>query len=239
MNESLHNYIKTLHEKGSSDEVIKSNLLSQGWDKNQVDAALKQSQDSEEVPIPVPPSVGFSAPQASQTSPSAGPLSADPSGQNMRKGNMWDSFQHILMFISMYVLWISLMLMINTFIDRWVPAPSSYYGSIYSSYSNYAVTGYMSSIIVSFPLFAFFFIKLTKDTKKNPFIRNLRSRKHLIYITLVVTFIVVLSKVVQIVYSFLEGNVTANFLLHFVNIVGSSGLIFAYYLGQVKEDRKP
>ena len=63
------------------------------------------------------------------------------------------------------------------------------------------------------------------------------ARKLLTYGTLVVTFIVVLVNVVQAVYGFLEGNVTFNFVLHFLNTVGLSSIIFIYYLGQVKGDR--
>ncbi|GEM_PF-1563697 len=211
----IQDYVTKKKAEGISDEVIKANLLSVGWPENQITEALAGEVKTSDIPLPKIPT---------------------PPAQT---GTMWDSFQHILMFISMYVLYISLALMIHQYIDKWAPGVTNnpYASFAYDSYNTILLRIYMAALIVSFPLFSFFFIKITKHTKENPNIKNMVARKLLTYGTLVVTFIVVLVNVVQAVYGFLEGNVTFNFVLHFLNTVGLSSIIFIYYLGQVKGDR--
>ncbi|OGM28050.1 hypothetical protein A2962_05540 [Candidatus Woesebacteria bacterium RIFCSPLOWO2_01_FULL_39_61] len=149
---------------------------------------------------------------------------------------MWDAFEHILLFISLYIFTIFLSLLIHYFIDRWIPksgrSTSSFYGG------NTTIRMYLSAIIVSFPIFAYLFLRVTKRTMENPKLRKLKSRKFLIYTTLVVTFLVSLTTVIIIVYNFLGGNISLNFVAHFLTTLVISGTIFAYYLRQVKEDRQ-
>lgn len=216
INSEIEAYITKAKSEGTPIETIKTNLLSVGWSPAQVDSILNTQGF---LGIPLPPS------QATVS--------------KVHYGSMWDSFEHILMFISMYVLYISFALMLHLYIDRWVPGVNSdiFGGSSYASFNDSLLRGYMAALIVSFPLFSYFFLKITKNTKANPTIRNLGSRKFLIYATLIITFIVVLTNVVQAVFGFLNGNVTFNFILHFLDTVGISSIIFIYYLGQVKEDR--
>jgi predicted neutral ceramidase superfamily lipid hydrolase len=94
----------------------------------------------------------------------------------------------------------------------------------------------MASLIVSFPLFAFFFLRITKRTIEDVSIRMLKSRKFLIYLTLVVTFIILIINVITLVYTFIGGNITVNFFLKFLITLIVSGMIFAYYLYEVRED---
>lgn len=157
--------------------------------------------------------------------------------KNPSSHSMWDAFEHILLFISLYVFVTSLALLIHYLVDKWVPRfPGSRYLS-YSSVGNTVLRGYLSAILVSYPLFVFFFLRITKRTFKNPELRKIKPRKTLIYLTLIITFIVSLINIISIVYSFLGGNVTGNFLAHFFVTFLISGIIFAYYLFQVREDR--
>lgn len=154
---------------------------------------------------------------------------------------MWDAFEHVLMFISMYVFASSSSMLLHTFVDTWLPDVTTT-NSMYNSYNDLGsvlTRAYLSAIIVSFPIFAFLFLRITKHTKLNPTIRSLKLRKSLIYITLTVTFIILIWKLINTVYTMLSGNIGVNFLLHFVITVSVSGLIFAYYFLQVKEDRQP
>jgi len=154
---------------------------------------------------------------------------------------MWDAFEHILMFISLYVLATSIALTLYFFIDKWFPGVTteSYYRSSSSNDLNLnLLRGYLAALIVSFPLFAFFFLHITKRTMLNPTIRSIKSRKILIYITLVVAFIIMLYNIISTVYNLLSGNITFNFVLHLLITLSVTGIVFVYYLYQVREDRK-
>lgn len=172
---------------------------------------------------------------------STGDLQKTPKLKDPQKNplthSMWDAFEHILLFISLYVFVTSFALLVHYLVDKWIPRFPEGRPVSYSSVGNSVLRGYLSAILVSYPLFSFFFLRITKRTLVNPELRKIRPRKTLIYLTLVVTFIVSLINIISIVYSFLGGNVTANFFAHFFVTFLISGIIFAYYLFQVREDR--
>lgn len=215
-NTELITYIQTARSKQIPDEQIRMQLTQAGWPENLVQQAF--GEPTPDVPLPPKPPAHISHPASY---------------------NMWDAFEHILLFISLYVLATSIVLTLNLFIDKWYPAITDSYN--YYSNSDLQVTflhGFMAALIVSFPLFAFFFIHITKKTLQTPSLRGLHARKTLIYITLVGTFLILLGQIISIVYGFLSGNVTINFLLHLVAIIAVAGTIFGYYLMQIKQDRK-
>jgi hypothetical protein len=218
--EELVSYIKQARASKIPDETISSNLLSSGWNKADVELTMQQENL---VPIPRPPS------------------SSNPKAEGVQGSSMWDAFEHILMFLSLYILVTSIALTLYFYVDKWIPGTSqtSYgYDLATSSYGLPLLRGYLASLIVSYPFFAFLFLRVTKRTQKHPEMRHLKVRRQLIYFTLIVTFLIVMINVISIIYGFLNGNVTVNFILHFIITIGISGIIFGYYLNQVKEDRK-
>lgn len=218
--EELVSYIKQARASKMPDETISINLLTSGWNKVDVEASMQQG---DFLPVPKPPSPTY------------------PKTEGTQGSSMWDAFEHILMFLSLYILATSIALTLYFYVDKWIPGASqtSYgYDLATSSYGLPLLRGYLASLIVSYPFFAFLFLRVTKRTQKNPEMRHLKVRKQLIYFTLIVTFIIVMLNVISIIYGFLNGNVTVNFILHFIITIGISGIIFGYYLNQVKEDRK-
>ncbi len=230
MAQELNSYIQAARKRDLSDRTIRENLLAEGWELSAVEAAL-----AADLPVPKPPK---GSRVQSPAAPATPPLPAGTAA--ISSPTMWDAFEHILMFISMYVLAITIGLTLSLFVEKWVPGTPDIYG--YGSNNSWKLSmlrGYIASLIVSYPLFAFFFLRITRRTMDNPFVRTLKARKFLIYLTLVVAFIVVISNVISIIFNFLNGNVTFNFFLNFLIIVSISSLIFFYYLQQVKEDRQP
>lgn len=213
-------YIAKLRTQKVPDTRILEKLLESGWDKNKAQALLDSSVDD----LPPAPSPTFDMEVK----------------KSVIKGSMWDAFEHILLFIGLYVLSISITLTLLMFVDHWftnIDDLSSYSDVWSSQWQNSMLRGYISAMIVSYPVFSFFFYRVTKRTLSNPQLRSLKSRKFLIYFTLVVTFIIMLGYIINAIYSFLNGNITMNFVLRILTILGVSGSIFAYYLYQVREDR--
>lgn len=154
---------------------------------------------------------------------------------------MWDAFEHILLFISLYTMATAIALILHTFVDKWLPGVqadlySNYYSN--SDWQSVLLRGYTAALIVSLPVFSFLFLDLVKRMNKNPHLRTIKSRRVLIYITLVITFIIMLGNVISAVFTLLGGNITVNFLLHLFVTIAVSGIIFAYYFHEVREDRK-
>lgn len=171
--------------------------------------------------------------------PPTNPIEPDKTKLN-KSHSMWDAFEHTIMFISLYVTAISLALLLHYFVDLKFPSFSSsgYNYTTESYFRDTILRGYYSALIVASPIFTILFLQIRRKTILRPELRNLESRKKLIYITLVITFIIMIANLISIIYNFLGGNVTLNFALHFLTTTSISGIIFAYYLNEVKQDRK-
>ncbi len=115
------------------------------------------------------------------------PVSQVSSTEKTSNTSGWDAFEHILLFISLYAMATSITFILHLFIDKFVPGitPDSRM-SYFSDFQNTLLRGYLATLIVSLPLFSFFFLDVIKRTAKYLKMRNLKSRKTLIYITLLV-----------------------------------------------------
>lgn len=159
-----------------------------------------------------------------------------------------DNLEYALMFISMYVLGSTIGMFLHYYVDKFFPPingddESFSLISLLTYFSDGSSGGgvlpmLVASMIVTFPLFAFFFIHTTKKAMENPELRHLRLRKGLIYNTLVFTFLFLLWKMITLVYGALTGNFTFNFVLHFLVTVGINGLIFAYFLYEIRKEKR-
>lgn len=217
-NNSIIDYIKKSVSEKKSEAEIRTNLSNAGWDTKSIDDGFAQLTN----PVPTPPS--------------------DVPRPVTGYANMWDAFEHILMFISLYFMSTAFAMLLHQFVDKWapgIPNTNSYYSFFgMSSYSEWVLKSSLACLLVTFPLFAYFHLDLSKRTLKNPQLRSIRIRKQLIYFTLIVTFLIMVKKVIETIFNLLNGDVSPNFLLHLLISVGISGAIFIIYLHQVREDRK-
>jgi hypothetical protein len=207
---NLHKYISDLKAKDVPDESIKAQLIKSGWSQQDVDKAFIANLPGAE--LPPPPVPHFS---------------------------MWITFEYILVFISMYVSFTALGGILHYAVDKQIPDSLDQTAYSYSSMLNeYLLSGYLASILVTFPIFAILFIILRRQSVEKPAIKNIRSRKILIYFTLVVTFIYMIFHLITTVYQFLQGTSTSRSLLHLgINLL-VAGSIFLYLLFEVRTDRK-
>ncbi|OGK21711.1 hypothetical protein A3C23_00045 [Candidatus Roizmanbacteria bacterium RIFCSPHIGHO2_02_FULL_37_13b] len=219
MDDQVVNYINQTRQAGVADPEIKQNLLQAGWSAESIAPYFTPSLP----PIPRPKEKDH------MTSPTR-------SGSH----TMWDAFEHVLLFFSLYVLIGAIAFIFHGLIDKYVPDPitsGDFRSSTNYNYYTTVIRWSLAAIIVSLPLFIFFFLNITKRTDKLPSLRQLRARKTLVYLTLIGTFIILVWKLIQIVFTLLDGNIASNFILHFLVTTGISSLIFAYYVLQVKGDK--
>ncbi len=211
--QDLNEYIKTARETKASDEAIRAQLLKFGWSEAEVnDGLAKKEAQSVALPPPPAPHVG-----------------------------MWVSFQYILLFISLYIAATALAGILNIAVDKNIKDSLdnvSYSYSYGSDFNASLVRGYLAALIVSYPIFVFLFLHLTKQLAAKPFLRGLRARKFLIYLTMVVTFIILISHLIIIIYGGISGTVTGRSIAHLFVTLIVAGSIFGYLLQDVREDRK-
>ena len=103
---------------------------------------------------------------------------------------------------------------------------SSYYGTIRQS---------LATLIVIFPVYVWVSRFLKKDIEVNPEKRDLRIRKWLLYLTLLVASLVIIGDLVTLINTYLNGEITSRFILKVLTIIFISGSVFYHYYFELRE----
>lgn len=224
MNDKLSVFIKAKRELGLSDDEIRTKLLGSGWKSEDVEQALR-GEAEDDVPKP-----NYSE--------------ETPKKAKMANVDQWVAFEHILMFISLFIFVVATTLLLGIFINKWFPietissqAVNYNYGAT-ANYEKPIIRVYLAIIIVSYPIFAFLFLKTTRRIKHNLEEQFLPSRRKLIYITLIATFLEFFVGVVIAIYRLISGDLYLNSVLHLLMRMMISGIIFGYYLIEVRKSHE-
>lgn len=147
-------------------------------------------------------------------------------------------FLHLFVIIMLYAATVNFLTLVFQYINVWVADPLSEIG--YYSYNRYynIIRFALSSFIVVFPVFILTSWFLNKSYLKNPAIREMKTRKWLVYFTLFAAALIIIGDLVSIVFTFLEGEITLRFILKALSILFVTGLIFGYYLWDVKREKR-
>lgn len=197
-----------------SDEKIREQLIKSGWKDTEVREALLPTTPSAEIILPPPPVPRF---------------------------GMWISFEYVLLFITLWIWSIAVGGIWNYAIDKHIPdtlakSMSSYgYSSMFNSTF---LQGYLAAIIVAYPFFITLFFSLNKQVEINPEIRNIKTRKLLMYFTIVVNFLYMISMLITTVFGFLGATTSSRTIPHLLVSLLIQGSICAFLLHEVREDRK-
>src|SRR5207249_4106753 len=146
------------------------------------------------------------------------------------------AFAHVLLFLSLGAMAMSMATVLNIFIDRWFPIPTDMTTTVADNTET--LRGYMAALIVSLPIFSFLLIHVTKRILHYPILKKLHMLKTLLYLTLIITFLISIYPLIFTLYTFLSGSMTLNSFFHFLVTAGIAGTIFTYCLLQVKDDVK-
>lgn len=145
-----------------------------------------------------------------------------------------EAFIYLVLFLCLYISAFSFGSLLFEFINRWVPDVLSR-SDMYSSES---VRMAVSSLIVAFPLYFWLTNMTRKAIKKDPVKQGSKIRKWLTYITLFITAGVIIGDLIGLLFSLLGGELTFRFGLKVLSILLVAGLIFGYYLWDLRQEEK-
>jgi len=213
VNPNLTAYITKLRSMNVSDETIKEQLVKNGWQIAEVQEALLPTSPSTLTILPPPPVPRF---------------------------NMWISFQYVLLFITLWIWSIAMGSIWNYAIDKHIPdnlAKSLSYDYM-SVINSTFLQGYLAAIVVAYPFFIGLFISLDKQVEINPGVRNIKTRKILMYFTIVVNFLYMITMLIITVFGFLGATTSTRTIPHLLVNLLIPGSICMFLLQEVREDRK-
>jgi len=206
---TIHDFVREALTKGASRNDIKKALLSAGWQQDEVTNALDGFSDVAFV-IPVPKRKPYVSAQ--------------------------EAFMYLVLFLTLYISAISLGTLLFQFINRAFPDP------LLNDYGRLASLGLIrqatASLIIAYPIFVAITMILRRAIVKDPEKRSSKIRKWLTYITLFIAAGIIIGDLIALVMSLLNGDLTLRFVLKILTVGGIAGVIFGYYLWDLKRDNE-
>ena len=145
-----------------------------------------------------------------------------------------EAFMYLVLFLCLYISAFSFGSLLFHFINRWIPDAIRYYESGDLS----AVRMSVASLIVAFPVYLWLSTLLATAIKKDADRKGSKVRKWLTYITLFIAAGVIIGDLITLLFNLLGGELTARFLLKVLTVLLIAGLIFGYYLWDLRQEEK-
>ena len=142
-----------------------------------------------------------------------------------------DVFTHLLSIVALYISAINFIVLLFQYINLSFPDPLEgfYYGGVAGT-----IRWAMASLIIVYPVYIFVTRFLNQEYREEPEKRELKIRKWLVHLTLFVAAVTIISDLVTLVYNFLGGELGARFLLKVAVVLLVSGIVFLYYLKDLR-----
>lgn len=142
-----------------------------------------------------------------------------------------DIFLQLLAIVTLYGSAVGFLTLLFQFINIQFPDKLEYY-SVTSAYSSIRFA--VSSLIIVFPVYLWVMRFLEKSYVREPEIKEIRIRKWLVYFTLFAAGLIIMGDLVALVYNFLNGELTARFVLKICSVFLVAGAVFWYYFWDIK-----
>ena len=146
-----------------------------------------------------------------------------------------DIFLHLLAIIALYASAISFLTIAFQYVN--IAFPDALDSQYMMDSARSSIRWGISFLIVSFPVYLLVMRFFEKEYKKNPEKRGLSIRKWLVYFTLFIAAIVMLTDVIVLINNLLEGDLTTRFILKVVAVLFVAGSIFGYYFADMRKNR--
>jgi Domain of unknown function (DUF5671) len=208
MNPDLREFVKEALAKNVPRDKIRQALLAAHWPNDEVERALGHFAEID-FPVPVPRRRPY--------------LSAQ------------EAFLYLLVFLTLYVSAIEVGALAFTVIERWFPDPLDRNERMFLPER---ITVPLASVIVAFPLYVWFTGFLVRRLRRNPELRTSKIRKWLTYLTLFVASGTIIADVITLFTRLLQGELTARFVLKVLVVLIIAGLVFIYYLSDLRPEEK-
>lgn len=204
--ERLLAFIEASKAGGASDSFAADLLRQQGWAAKDIYAAFgRHYQNLTGVPVPERPG---------------------GAGEAAR-----DAFLYLLSFSTLGTWTIALGSLAFVYIDRWFPDPLS----PHRYQAPFEVSSEMACVIVAFPIFLIVMRFILREVETRPEKLDSGVRKWLTYIALLLASGTVICDLITFLTYFLQGELTARFVLKVLTVTVIAGSVFWYYLTSLRK----
>ncbi len=147
-----------------------------------------------------------------------------------------DVFLHLLAIVLLYIGIFSLIALLWKYVDVLLPDQLKvYYGY---SQASAVMKNSIAALLVVWPVFIFVNWLIKKNENKEVAKRELKVKKWLLNLTLFIAALTMIIDLIMLIYNFLDGSLTLNFFLKVLAVLVVAGVVFGYYLWDLKVDQE-
>lgn len=139
-------------------------------------------------------------------------------------------FRHAVLLVALLTSATTLSLVLQTLIDMWFTPEGQDYGYWIKS----DLRWFTATLIVFLPLFLFFDHRATAARKKDPGQRRSIARQWYVYLSAIAALGALLLDLVYVIYSFLEGDLDAEFVLKSLAVALVAGVVLVVLRSDLK-----
>lgn len=150
--------------------------------------------------------------------------------ENKTKFSPEDFFLNLGAMAALYISAVALISLWWNYVNNLFPDAAYSYYDPYSSGVRWA----MAALIIVFPIFIWLTRLINDRGRKDPMKKELKVRKWLVYLTLFIAGLTIVIDLVAVLNNFLGGELSARFGLKALAILVVAGLVFYYYLEDVR-----
>lgn len=151
--------------------------------------------------------------------------------ENHIKSTPRDVFIYLLVTATLYASVVSFLALVFAYVDVTFPDPLDF---CYSCLLN-QIRWSSSALIVVFPVFIFLFYLLRGEHTRTPEKRELKVRKWLVYFTMFLAAVTIITDLVLLIFNFYSGELTIRFFLKTLAVLAVALAVFGYYIWDLKK----
>ncbi|MDP2587325.1 MAG: DUF5671 domain-containing protein [bacterium] len=147
-------------------------------------------------------------------------------------------FSYLLLFLVLYIGVFAFLALLFDFIDVWFEGTKRAYAYAYGGGQNYSFIFGTSALVVVWPIFIIMSWLTGRWMLRDASRKNIGIRRWLTYLALFVSAVTLIIDLIVLVYNFLSGGLTTNFLLKVVAVLVVAAAVFGYYLWDLRRSAK-
>jgi hypothetical protein len=153
-------------------------------------------------------------------------------GMSVPESGPRNVFVYLLSLLTLYLSAIGVAVLIWGLADYWFPDPIQRYRS------NGAVRTGISMVVVAFPVFMYVSAYIARKLRSGELPARSMLRRVMTFVTLFIIAVTAIVDLITILYNFLGGDLTARFAVKAFGILAITGLVFLYYLGELRSQKE-
>ncbi|TRZ78681.1 hypothetical protein D4R87_00085 [bacterium] len=121
-------------------------------------------------------------------------------------------------------------------INKYIPNPVNTLKTYYDCFDSGVLRFSIAAIIVATPIYFIATRKINRELFMGNLDKESQIRKWLTYLIMFISSVIIIGWLIAVIYQFLDGEITARFILKAITVLAVSGTVLSYYWYDIKRE---